>query len=305
MRSRLRRPGPRRLGVRWRVLLAAAAALSGCAGQPAACPPLLDGVVWQTSHATARPEGDWHRLGARRLLVQWLEVDGTRFAGASPAASGADATPPDWARIGREPWAREVWLGLAGAHDEARARADVGQLAARSAALAQGAARGLPLPVTAWYFPVEVDPTWQPQADLRRALAPLPRPLWLSAYDSANLGPDALADWVERWLPADVGILWQDGVGVHARTPAVAADYARRLAARLGPARLQLIAEAFRPAPGGGFRSASAAELLPQLRAYAGWPLWVFDGPHYLGRAQVAALQALDTAERPGCRRPD
>ena len=35
MRSRLRRPGPRRLGVRRRVLLAAAAALAALAASPA------------------------------------------------------------------------------------------------------------------------------------------------------------------------------------------------------------------------------------------------------------------------------
>ena len=286
--------GPGRLA-----MVAAVLVLGGCAHAPAACPPLIDGVVWQPSHATARPQGDWHRLGARRLLVQWLEVDQTRFSGAP--TPGAHAGPPDWARIGREPWAREVWLGLAGAHDEARARADVARLAARSAQLAAEAARELPLTVSAWYFPVEVDPTWQPEADLRSALRELPRPLWLSAYDSANLGPQALADWVERWLPDDVGILWQDGVGVHARTPAVAVDYARRLADRLGPARVQLIAEAFRPSPGGGFRSAEAGELLPQLRTYEGWPVWVFDGPNYLHPSQVARLREREAAERP-CR---
>ena len=291
-----------RWGARGLALAALALLPSACASVPAACPPLIDGVVWQTSHATARLHGDWHRLGARRLLVQWLEVDGTDFAAESAPAGGA--ARPDWTRIGREPWARGVWLGLAGAHDEALARADVARLAARSAQLAQGPAGGLPLRVSAWYFPVEIDPTWVPPTDLRRALAALPRPLWVSAYDSANLGADALAGWVERWLPADVGILWQDGVGVHARTPAVAADYARRLAARLGAARVQLIAEAFRPAPGGGFRSASAAELLPQLHAYAGWPVWVFDGPHYLSNTRVAELLALDAVQR-SCRAAD
>lgn len=283
-------------GARWLMLVTAALLTTACESLPLTCPPLVGGVVWQTSHATAELRGDWHKLGARRLLVQWLEVDGTRFTG---DAGAPGTTPgPDWARIGAEPWASEVWLGLAGAHQEAAARADVARLAARSAELARVS---LPVRVGGWYFPVEVDPTWVPAADLRTALHALPRPLWISAYDSANLGPGALADWVERWLPTDVGILFQDGVGVHARSPEVAVDYARTLAERLGRARVQLIAEAFRPAPGGRFRSATAAELLPQLRAYAGWPVWVFDGPHYLDDTLVTQLLALDGAQ-PGCR---
>jgi hypothetical protein len=72
----------------------------------------------------------------------------------------------------------------------------------------------------------------------------------------------------------------------------VARDYLRQLSARLGRARVQVIAEAFRPAPGGGFRSATAAEFLPQLEAYQDWSIFAFDGPHYLSTELVQDLVA-------------
>ena len=55
---------------------------------------------------------------------------------------------------------------------------------------------------------------------------------------------------------------------------------------------MQVIAEAFRPAPGGGFRSATAAEFLPQLEAYQDWSIFAFDGPHYLSTELVQDLVA-------------
>lgn len=280
--------------------------LAACQSVPATCPALVEGVVWQPSRASASTvtEGRWDLLGAQRLMLQWVEVDGTSFLPGEPSTGAR--TAPDWGRLGRLPWARQVTMGLAGLHDEATARRSVPQLAARSQALAAAVARQadagtLPLHITGWYFPVEVDPTWVDATALRTALAPLPRPLWISAYDSANAGPVAMADWIERWLPPDVGILFQDGVGVHARTPQVARAYVQALAERLGRHRVQLIAEAFRPAPEGGFRAATAAELLPQLQTYAGWPVLLFDGPHYVSNALVDALVALDGASQ--CRR--
>ena len=77
---------------------------------------------------------------------------------------------------------------------------------------------------------------------------------------------------------------------MHARTPGVAREYLQMLTAHLGLARVRVIAEAFRPAPGGGFRSAMAEEFLPQLTAYQGWTVFAFDGPHYLNPPLVDAL---------------
>ncbi|MDO5625372.1 MAG: hypothetical protein Q4G71_11865 [Pseudomonadota bacterium] len=270
-----------------RAVLAAALA---CAGAAAAAPPArhIDGIVWQPSRQTLRPHGQWQRLGARHLLLQWAAVDGQSFfADAGLPPIGPEL--PDWQRIAREPWARDIVLGMAGLHDEAAARANARVLAAQSRALVLAAAP-LPLRVSGWYFPVEIDPTWTPPADWADALRLLPRPLWLSAHDSANLGPQPLADWLARWLPPDVGVFFQDGVGVHARAPATARAYLQHLSQRLSHPRVRAIAEAFRPAAGGGFRPATVAELLPQIDACQGWPTYLFDGPHYVSDALVDAL---------------
>jgi len=40
------------------------------------------------------------------------------------------------------------------------------------------------------------------------------------------------------------------------------------------------------------FRSALADELLPQILAYTEWPIYAFDGPHYLHTQLVSDLLA-------------
>jgi hypothetical protein len=280
-------------GLRRRQLLAASGALAlpglALASASSAGRQVL-GMVWQPSLRTLQPQGRWAQLGVRQLLVQWSAVDGKSYVPQGGMRWVAESLP-DWRRIGRELWAQEVIMGLAGFHSEERARTEMASLVAQAQGLRKGLA-GLPLRIKGWYFPVEIDPTWEPPTDWAQALQALPRPLWVSAYDSANLGPQALLDWFARWLPADVGVFFQDGVGVHARSPAVARVYAQQLAAGLGAARFRIIAEAFRPNTGGGFRSATAQEFLEQLDAYAGWPVFAFDGPHYLNDELVAALVA-------------
>ncbi|WP_395665082.1 hypothetical protein [Methylocella sp.] len=243
------------------------------------------GVVWQPDNATINPTGDWHRLGADTLLVQWTVVDGMALTPGSGLPGFAKK--PDWRRIASEPWARKVILGLAGAYSEPVARANVAKLVALSARLAT---LPTPLAVEGYYFPVEVDPSWTRAKDLGPLLASLPRPLWISVYDSSAMGPEKLADWLERWLPHDVGVFFQDGVGAHGRDPSVAAEYAATLSKRLGPSRLAVVVEAFRPKAGGGFRAATPQELKTQIAALQGHSLFLFDGPHYVSQATVDEL---------------
>jgi len=158
---------------------------------------------------------------------------------------------------------------------------------------------------------------------LREALATLPRPLWISVYDQSNIGGAALARWLASWLPDDIGVLFQDGVGVYARTAPVARSYVDALVGRFGAQRVRIIAEAFRPlpqaraiAPANGaasatppaaasasasdspprpapapvFRAATAEELRPQLLAYQGYRVYLFDGPHYVSNQLVERL---------------
>lgn len=259
--------------------------LAGCAERQLI--PLVAGTVWQPDSVTLDPRGNWQQTGARELLVQWTAVDETAFVqtDAVPTAS----TLPAWERIAAEPWAREVILGLAGRFDEKAARADITGLIATSAALARVPT---PLNVVGWYFPVEIDPTWAEAPALGPLLAALPRPLWVSVYDSANVGPEVLTRGLAKWLPPDVGVFFQDGVGVHARGARVARHYADVLSAQLGKDRVRIIAEAFRPKTGGGFRSATINELAPQLASYKGYRIYLFDGPHYLSDALVEQIAA-------------
>lgn len=247
----------------------------------------IAGVVWQPQNALVEPKGKWEQIGARTLLIQWTAVDNLAFVD----GAGITLAPklPDWQRIAGEPWAQEVILGLAGYFDETKARASVDELGALSARLAK---LPTPLNVVGWYFPVEIDPTWVDASKLIPILNSLPRPLWISVYDSANRGPDDVAKWLATWLPKDVGVFFQDGVGVHAREASVAVDYLKAMENRLGKDRVRVIAEAFRPQAGGGFRSATAAELIPQLNTYGARQVYLFDGPHYVTDALVDALKA-------------
>ncbi|EDT40891.1 hypothetical protein [Burkholderia ambifaria] len=236
-----------------------------------------DGIVWQLDNATTNPVGNWQLLGVHDLLIQWSVVDDTAYVPNTGIPAAAHL--PDWERIGREPWATNVILGLAGYQDERRARTNLATLADQSAEVARAR---IPLHVTGYYFPVEIDPSWQDAPKLVEILERLPRPLWVSVYDQTNIGGKALADWLASWLPADVGVFFQDGCGVYAREPHVARVYLDELAARLGKRRVRMIAEAFRPAEHGGFRAASAEELSKQLATYRGYPVYLFDGPHYV-----------------------
>ena len=264
-------------------LALAAALLAGCA---MTVPP-IQGVVWQLDNQHTEPRGEWDRIGVRSLLVQWTVVDNLAYVEGTGLGSGAKM--PDWARIASQPWAQEVILGLAGRFDERAAREDIEGLARLSARLARNPP---PVRVAGYYFPVEIDPTWTEAKRLGPLLRDLPRPLWISVYDSANVGPEELAESLAGWLPPDVGVFFQDGVGVHAREPFVARHYANVLVRKLGKDRVRVIAEAFRPDPAGGFRPATLDELRPQLATYRGFTIYLFEGPRYVSPSLVQSLAA-------------
>lgn len=266
-------------------LLAGALGVAADALHILAPKPEIVGIVWQPDNQTVGIQGNWQQLGVRELLVQWTAVDGQAFI----PGSGLPQVPvlPDWARIGKEPWATDVILGLAGSFSENTSRDNIEELAATSERLAKVKT---PLNVTGWYFPAEVDPSWSRAKELPALLAKLPRPLWISVYDGGNIGPDATAAWLKTWLPDDIGVFFQDGVGVYTRTAPVARSYADALRKKLGKNRVKIIVEAFRPKVGGGFRSATVDELKPQIAAYSGYPLYLFDGPHYVTPEMVKGL---------------
>ncbi len=247
--------------------------------------PQITGVVWQLYEKAPDAKGTWHRLGARELLIQWTAVDGIAYVPAT--ALRPSKRMPDWQRIAREPWAERVIVGLSGRSDETQTRRSLERMLAESLDIAR---LSFPFRVSGWYFPAEVDPTWReaPQV-LPGVLARLPRPLWISVYDGEGIGAREFAGWLASWLPAYVGVLFQDGVGVHVRNGAVAREYADALVGHLGKDRVGVIAEAFRQ-ENGRFRAATAAELRPQLAAYGGFRLYLFDGPHYVSDRLVKDL---------------
>lgn len=254
--------------------------------QPRSIPPVA-GVIWQLYEAAPQAKGSWHRLGARELLVQWMAVDGIAYIPGTGLASSKRM--PDWRRIGAEPWAERVIVGLSGRADEQETRRSLESMVAESLRISRLA---FPFRVSGWYFPAEVDPTWhQAPAVLPAQLERLPRPLWISAYDGEGIGAAAFADWLAAWLPRHVGVLFQDGVGVRVRNAATARQYADALVRRLGVARVAIVAEAFRE-EGGKFRPATAAELRAQLPAYRGLSIYLFDGPHYVPEQVVNELAA-------------
>ena len=97
--------------------------------------PLIEGIVWQLDNTTIDTRGNWHAIGAKSLLIQWISVDGIQFMHNERGSTTRHL--PDWSRIGKEPWAQEVILGLAGRFDESAARADVAGLITESARLAR------------------------------------------------------------------------------------------------------------------------------------------------------------------------
>ncbi len=245
----------------------------------------VKGIVWQLNDATVGINGDWDQIGADSLLVQWSKVNDHCYINCS---SPTDFIP-DWQHISEQPWAKHIILGLAGRFNEPEARKQVVELAKDSAKLIQ---RPLPMDVDGYYFPVEVDPSWQQAPELmKQALSELPRPLWISVYEGYNIGGQATADWLANWLPEDVGIFFQDGVGVEVRSAPVARQYVDALVEKFGQDRVKVIVEAFRPIADGEFRAATPEELLPQITVMKGNDIYLFDGPHYVRRELVDALR--------------
>ena len=72
-------------------------------------------------------------------------------------------------------------------HDEAKARAGLADLAMQSGPMLASGYHGALLRVAGWYFPVEVSRPGLRQSSQRGSQQTAPRPLWISAYDNANM----------------------------------------------------------------------------------------------------------------------
>lgn len=240
---------------------------------------LIEGVFWQPDNTTINPSGVWDAIGAHTFVIQYAVTDGKSWYKSRHFERWS--VQNDWRRIRSEPWSRHFILGLAGSYDEPKARSSLPLLLYQSQLLIEES-RGLR--PSAYYFPVEVDPSWTDLSEYVQVLNQLPRPLWISVYSGDKSSRD-IAPWLLSWLPKDVNVFFQDGVGVGTRSPQQALKMYKNIKRALGSQRAALISEAFRPNHFfTGFRSATIFELEEQISVYRGERIYIFDGPHYLGR---------------------
>lgn len=278
----------------WGLGLLGVLALAGWQGSAWAASPTstFQGVFWQPDCHSGPRLTDYRPLGAEFVVLQWTAVEGETFSG-----QGASACRLDWLEVQRQTGGLPLLLGLQGAYHPQRA--DLPELARQSNLLARQLLE-LPFdpPPLGYYAPLEVNPMWPADA-VRSYLNALPRPLWVSAYLGPGQASADLLPWLERALPQDVHLMFQDGVGAHGANPFQVAALLRELrAARQGG--VSVIMEVFRPMPlGGRYRSALPWELEAQFRAYGDFQRVAFDGGHYLSRAWVQFYQFLQRLHRP------
>lgn len=255
---------------------------------PAPPAPQFRGMLWQTLNTNVDYRRSWDSLGITKTMFQWVAVDGSSFIPQSilPLHTGQ----LNLTEIAAQPWASEIVIGLPGIFNEVTARASAADLADLAQ---QFGALTYPSNAIGFYFPIEIDPTWTAAPTVLGPLwAQLPRPLYVSCYYGIGTTTPAetiaAANWLASFIPSDVTLLFQDGVGAHEVSIAEANRRYQELRSVFGSRKVELIAEAFRVNPdyagveGTYFVRATAAQLNQQLTAYSQYPIWLFDGPNYL-----------------------
>lgn len=229
-----------------------------------------EGMMWQPDNLYRFNPQTIPQQHISTLLVQWSVVDDQALI--SDCGSHSLTTKAEL--LNQISDKTKIIVGLAGSYNEPYARKNYAKLISQSQCLS---ATQFPFEVSGWYFPVEVDPTWPDIKELATLLNQLPKPLWISVYDNSNIGPEALAKWVKTWLPDNVNVLFQDGVGLYMRTPEVAVQYMHALQQTLGKDRVNLIAEAFRPNTDGKLRKSTKEEFDKQLAYYTDFHVFIFE----------------------------
>lgn len=258
--------------------------------------PQAGGVVWQTLLSNVALRRQWDTLGVRRVLLQWIAVDGVSFID-NPWLPTYNVKL-NLNEFVQNAWAEQVIVGLPGYFNETTARnslAQMGDWAEKFGTLSY------PSRVAGFYFPVEIDPTWQTaKQDLAPIWDKLPRPLYISAYYGNGIDGEAAAQWLADLLPQDVILMFQDGVGAFDFSLELARSRIRQLENHLGAHRVHVIAEAFRynggwdGTPGEYFLPLEPGEYAERINAYsdlnAARRLWVFDAPNYMSSKLIQQL---------------
>ncbi|WP_068084474.1 hypothetical protein [Polycladidibacter stylochi] len=289
---------------------------------------LFAGVIWQPDFQTMEglthgqlPYGPWAAAGSKTIMVQFGKVRSVVARGNQgaeivwPGKLGANTS---WQTLAAQAGQCNIIVGLSGIYQEAEARENFDHLVQSSLDyIEKNAYLGQPF---AWYFPVEIDPSWKDMPNLKKSLSALPRPLWISAYAGIKKAqhPRRIARWLLNNLPKDVGVLWQDGVGAHSRTLKNSVKLISALHEKLGTKRLIIITESFRTNHDKTTRPATGAELFDQIATYQKhFPQlqrYVFEGPKFFGWPQLLSLkfhialfnrhsiyQSLEAKDKEGC----
>ena len=247
-------------------------------------PAKVVGIFWQPTLDT-KPSGNWDLLGVNTFVPQFGVADGKSWLKTTKIPQWEPL--PNWSKIQKQAWSKNLILGLSGQYDEQQARAHVADHGKISLQFIQE--QSLTRKPIAYYFPVEADPSWLGVSVLGKTLEKLPKPLWVSIY-SAKTEPFAYDSWLASWLPNQTHVFFQDGVGTGVRSPAQARKILENLQQKFGKDRIVIVLEAFRPKSGGGFRAAYPWEIIQQLDAYQNQKVFIFDGPHYLSRPTVYVI---------------
>jgi len=202
---------------------------------------LIDGIIWQPTCDYVTPKGNWDKIGANKLLVQWsLLEDKVWIHGLGYKTWD---TQPNWNEILKEPWAEEIVWGLSGDFNLNKARDEWRHHVVASTKTYQ-ALEKLNIPSKMWYAPIEVDPSWKLN-EIKSYLSGMPKPLYISSFTGSYDNPDKYAKWVSLWLPEGAKLIFQDSVGTNALSLSQSQEYITALVDELGEDRVGVILEAF------------------------------------------------------------
>lgn len=261
---------------------------------------LVNGIFWPTQAANVDFRRPWNALGATTTIFQWVAVDGSSFI--PNIWLPLNSKQLNLTNIATYPWAAKIVVGTPGLSNQATARTSAASLAA----LAQEYGTLIyPSNVTGFYFPVTFDPSWVAAPTVMAPLwSLLPRPLYVTVFYDSTVDGATGAAWANSFIPTDVTILFQDGVGTYGTDPVLALTQAMQL--KKLHTKLELVTECFRPNPafpgsGSKYIPITVDEYYEQLTHYEGTGLTVhaYDGPDYLDSELIQEIKGLIPTEPP------
>lgn len=264
----------------------------------------IDGIFWQTLNANVDYRSRWELLGVTGTMFQWVAVGTTVEEMASFLPNDLVSIPNKYSKtlnisdVATYPWAEDIIIGLAGFWGESTSRANTALMTTWATEIAS---LSWPTNVSGYYFPLEIDPTWTDAPTVMQSVfSALPRPLYVSAYYGNNVNTAEAAAWLASFIPSDVTLLFQDGVGAFNVSVPEAAIRINQLIAAFPANKVEIILEAFRVNPnyagvdGTYFLPATANQILEQAASFSKLgKVWAFDGPSYITSKIIQEMLAV------------